>query len=273
MNVKTPPRTMLLSFGRGRGWAVIGALLALGCVSATRAAELSVSDLKLRPGATGAVIVSGRVADEATIGVTIMLELRPRAGAAGSLTFTPVQSQAAKGRPTVSVTQRLGQPALIQVKQAVNGEVDIAQIDDPWPDRGTFSPLDTDLTGAVGLNGAVDDNGTFVPETLTFAGDLASFPVRATPEARGEWDIVLATSAGESNWQGLETRLIAGRVVVARDACVSDGDCYDKNACTIDSCRNGFCVHTAEEGDCTDDRPARKDRGGPRDRAGGESEP
>lgn len=161
---------------------ILSGLFALG--TRARGAELTVHDLTLSPGMSAVVVVSGRVDQEETPGVNILLEIVPRAGATGIVRFTP------------------------------SPPVDIEQLGDPWPGVGTFSPYDIDLTSSDSLNGSVDDNGTFVPEVTTFAGNLASYPVQASEDADGEWDVFLSTLIGDSNWEGLPTSLESGTISV-----------------------------------------------------------
>ncbi|MGB2984571.1 MAG: hypothetical protein WBE26_01700 [Phycisphaerae bacterium] len=135
------------------------------------AAELTVGDLSMTQGTTAEVVVSGGIAGESTYGVRIMVEIIPRGGAVGTVLFTP------------------------------SPPMDIVQLDDPWPGAGTFTPYDTDNVPSDAFNGCVDDNGTFIPEPLTFSGPMASFPVVASPDADGVWDVVLDTAAGYSTWE------------------------------------------------------------------------
>ena len=151
--------------------------------------SLSAGDVALVPGGSGYVVISGDIDGNATFGVTIMAEIVPRPENTGTVTFTPA--------PTV----------------------DIFQLDDPWPGAGAFSPFDTDLTGSMTLNGSVDDNGTFLKEPLVFSGALAAFPVVASADAEGIWDVVLSTSVGGSSWEGVGKILVPGTVRI-----VSAGD-------------------------------------------------
>jgi hypothetical protein len=152
-----------------------------------RAAELAVGDVSIPPGTTANVLVSGSIANESTFGVTIMLEIIPRAGARGVVRFTPSPPN------------------------------DIVQLGDSWPEAGTFTPYDTDYTFSETLNGSADDNGTFIPAPVSFAGTLSSFPISANADAAGVWDLVLATSAGDSSWEGLPTTLTSGTITVISD--------------------------------------------------------
>jgi hypothetical protein len=161
---------------------ILSSLLTLG--TRTRGAELTAHDLTMSPATIADVVVSGGVTQEETAGVNILLEIIPRAGATGTVRFTSAPP------------------------------VDIEQLGDPWPGVGTFSPYDTDLTASDSLNGSVDDNGNYVPEMTTFAGNLASYPVQASEDADGEWDVFLSTFIGDSNWEGLPTSLESGTISV-----------------------------------------------------------
>jgi len=150
----------------------------------TRAAELAVTDLVLLPGTTNDVVVSGQLDDEATFGVTVVVEIVPRTGSTGTVLFT------------------------------ASPPVDISPLDDPWPGVGTFTRYDTQSTASMTLNGSVDDNGTFIAEPTTFSGELVRFPIAVSSDAHGVWDMLLSTSPGDSNWQGLPTTLRAGIIRV-----------------------------------------------------------
>jgi len=119
------------------------------------------------------------------------VELVPRAGVTGLVVFTPAFP------------------------------VDVEQLSDPWPGAGTFSPFDTDATASSTLNGSVDDNGSFLPANVTFSGPLSRFPVLASADAAGVWDVYLATSAGLSSWEGIETGLWSGMLQIVE---FGDGD-------------------------------------------------
>lgn len=136
------------------------AVLAI-CANGLLAAELSVSDLTLSPDGAGQIVVSGSVQNELTPAVTILVQIVPRDGAVGAVVFTP------------------------------SPPPDIVQLGDPWDDAGTFDAFDTDSTLSDTFNGAGIDNGTFVPEETSFDGALVSLPVIASPDANGEWDVLL----------------------------------------------------------------------------------
>lgn len=170
------------------------------------------------------VTVSGDIVGESTFGYTILLEIVPRVGNTGSLEFTPALP------------------------------VDIVQLGDPWPGAGTFSPFDTDPDGSDSptLNGVIDDSGAgFAP--ITYSGLLAGFPVAASTDAGGIWDLVLSTSTGDSTWEGLVTTWNAGTVTVEPTPCTADEDCDDLNPCTDDTCDAGSCMHVENDVSCDGD--------------------
>ena len=77
-----------------------------------------------------------------------------------------------------------------------------------------FIIYDTTITGSGLLNGSWDDNGTGLPGPVTCSGDLSGFPVRASSDADGIWDVVLSTALGSSAWEGIATTLVEGTVTV-----------------------------------------------------------
>ncbi|MEK6675879.1 MAG: hypothetical protein AABZ47_09530, partial [Planctomycetota bacterium] len=199
---------------------VVAAMLVLSAIA--RGATLSVGSLSMPPNSTVNVTVSGSVLAESTYGVTIQVELVPQAGATGTVTFSMAP-------PT-----------------------DVVQAGDPWPGAGTFSAFDTDASGSTLLNGTVDDNGTFVPAAVTFSGSLSQFPVTASGTASGVWDVLLATSAGNSGWEGLTTTLVAGTITVTAGACLINSDCFDGDVCTNDVCTAGTCSNPNNTAICND---------------------
>lgn len=236
--------------------------------SAALAAELSVRNIRIRPGATRTLVVMGSIHREETYGVTIMLELVGQPDNVGTVTFTPVGGAprlapggSAIGRGTVSVRQRDGEPDEVRVDQPIRVAVDILQLGDPWPERGSFSAFDTGLTLSKALNGALDDNGTFLYAPVSFTGSLAGFPVVASPDARGTWNVTLTTSGGGSGWEGVGTALVDGTITVVPASCLTDRDCVDTNPCTMDRCRSGVCRHvTMSEGACVESHLGKKRR-------------
>ncbi len=118
---------------------------------AAEAASLSVQDLTLAAGDTAFAFVEGSVQDGSTFGVTIIVEIVRWPDSQGTLTFTPAP-------PT-----------------------DIALAGTPWLGTGTFTPFDTDVSGSLLLNGAVVDNGKFVPSPVTYDGTLVGPTESAMP--------------------------------------------------------------------------------------------
>ena len=236
--------------------AVLAAVVVLNGASTLRASELSVGNTAVRPGNSGLVIVSGSIEMESTYGVTVMVELVPRPGITGKLEFTTVRVNAPIGRGRVLLETRSGREGQVHVSAPVRADVDVLQSGDAWPDQGSFTAYDTDRTGSPALNGSVDDNGSFVPSMVSYGGPISAFPIRASGNASGVWDVLLSTSAGNSSWEGLDTDLIAGTVTVRRDACRRDRDCGDKDPCTIDSCQAGLCSHVQVSDDCKPSRPS-----------------
>ncbi len=163
-------------------------------VSVFTPATLSVGDIVLVPDKAAYVVVHGEIEGDETFGLTVMVEIVHRPGNAGTVVFTPAP------------------PA------------DIFRLDDPWPGEGTFTPYDTDTTGSETLNGSVDDNGDFEPAPITFIGLLTAFPVTASLDAEGIWDVTLSTAAGDSRWEGIATVLGHGTLrIVASGDCNADG--------------------------------------------------
>ena len=199
-----------------RALSAFGLFVVVFSATGARAAVLSAANVNMQPGATASVLVSGDIAGESTFGVSVLVELVNRAGHTGTVTFTPAVL------PT---------------------DVDITQLGDPWPGEGTFSPLDTDTSASLLLNGAIDDNGTFLPDAVTFSGPLAVFPIVASADAGGVWDVVLATSVDDSSWEGLVTMLIAGTITVVAPGCTINEDCDDGVFCNgEETCATGACV-------------------------------
>lgn len=188
-------------------------------------AELRVGSVAVLAGTNAEVVVSGTVAGEVTFGLTILVEIVPRVGSTGSVTFTP------------------------------SPPVDIIQAGDPWP-GGTFSAFDTDSPGfSDTLNGSVDEDGIFVcSSALTFSGPLTTFPFSASADAGGVWDVRLSTSAGDSGLECVETTtLVAGTITVSPTECLVDGDCDDFVSCTDDTCVSGTCTFSGNDTNCLDD--------------------
>ena len=205
-----------------KSWITVGILVATVAGVARGAGTapvLTVNSISMPPGSTATVVVSGELAGHFTIGVTILLEIVPQAGAIGKLEFTP------------------------------EPPVDITQVGDPWPGEGIFSAFDTGSTFSVLLNGSVDDNGTLeLPkDPITFLDDLSAFPVVASAGASGVWDVRLTAAVGDSNWEGLATKLLNGTITVA---CSQDAHCDDGVLCTDDTCVASACVFTPNDANC-----------------------
>lgn len=247
------------------GWIAQATLMA-GCLpwlfagATVHASELSADQTAVRPGGVGLVTVSGSIEMESTYGVTVMVELVPRPGTTGKLEFTRVRVTGPLTRARVMVETRSGHEGQVRVTSPVRADVDVLQPGDAWPNRGSFTAFDTDRTRSPALNGSVDDNGSFIPSTVSYGGPVSAFPVRASGNASGVWDVWLSTSAGDSSWEGLDTDLIAGTVTVRRDACKRDRDCGDKDPCTADSCHAGVCSHVQISGDCQSGKPSTTSR-------------
>lgn len=164
-------------------------------------AILSTHDFTMAAGGISELTVFGEIENLDTLGVVVLLELTPRAGATGSVTFTPV---------------------------AAPEDVDIFSLADPWDGQGTVQPFDTDLTGSELRNGVILDNRTFLAEPLTYSGPLAAFPIRADPGATGVWDVRLCidscTGTQVSSWEAeafVPTALLRGSVTLVAPG---DGD-------------------------------------------------
>jgi len=211
---------------------LVSILTVAAAVAPTFGAELAVDNVVMAPGTVAQLVVSGQVAGQDTYGLTVLLELVPRAGAAGTVRFAD--------------------------------DAGIVQLGDPWPASGTFSMFDNGMTGSPARNGMVDDNGTFLTGDVSYSGPLAGFALTASPDARGVWDVLLSTPTGNSGWQGLSTTLIAGSVSICLEngvcddgencsACPADCGCDDGVACTVDACNAGSCSHTPNNALCPSD--------------------
>ena len=238
------------------------------CAPVALAAELSVQDLKIRPNGTGTLTATGTLDGESTYGVTLMVELVPRPGNHGTLEFTRTIGKHPGTAKQVSIQRGAGRPDGVRIIQAHRPDMDIVQLGDPWPSRGTFTPYDTDESYSTSLNGVVDDNGTFAGELTSFSGALAAFPVKASANAQGIWDVTLSTSKGESGWEGLTTTLTGGTITVTRSACLKDVHCKDKDPCTIDTCERGSCLNVQQQEPCGNEKQSRKRLGTQRPAAG-----
>ena len=101
-------------------------------------AVLTVENTATQPGMTAQVIVSGDVAGESTYGVSILVEIVPRGGNAGTVTFTPATGPA---------------------------DVDIVQLVDPWPGSGNWPGRGANPSTAAG--GSRSCSATGWPESGT----------------------------------------------------------------------------------------------------------
>ena len=234
------------------------AVVVLLASSYCAAAELSVGNIMVRPNGNGRIVVSGSIDNESTFGVTIMLELVPRPGSVGTVEFTPVRTAAPQRRGSVSILGMTDRPDEVRVTRTAASDVDVAEIGDPWPDQGNFSPFDTDETKSPTLNGVVSDNGTFIAAPVAFQGTLSVHPIRVSPGARGIWDVTLATSRGSSGWEGIPTVLRDATIIISSKACASRSDCDDDDDCTIDSCEAGVCTHNRSNNSCVNGKPVGK---------------
>ncbi len=209
-------------------------LVLLACAGASRAAEISVASTTVPQGGTTNIIASGSIDGSATggpdgdaDGVMIIVELVPQAGTTGSVTFTPAAN------PT---------------------QEDIVELTNPFA-GGTFSGEDTNDTLDVMRNSSQRSSGA-VPASTTFSGTLTQFPIIASADATGVWDIKLSITfpAQASRWipnGGVTTtNLIEGIVTVTiPEFCNNDSDCDDLNACTDDTCSatTSECVYTNDD--------------------------
>jgi hypothetical protein len=202
------------------GWeGVPDTTLNTGTITVPASSTISVVSRAMPPGSTVDAVVLGAILDETAASVDVLLEILPRAGNTGTLEFTPA--------------------------------FDIVELDNPWGATGTFSAFDT---GAIGfsatLNGSV--HGTFSPSLLTFDGSLTAFPIVASADANGTWDLALVTSVGASGWDGVLTALSPGTIFISASSCVFDSDCDDNNSCTSEICVAGTCEFTTIVGACDD---------------------
>lgn len=250
------PRRCVMTVGLG--WLVLW--------SGARAAEMSAGDVKMRPRSTANITVSGEIDGEKTFAWSVLLEIVPREGSRGTVEFTPAPKQAKEKRPSFVVAKNHRGVDTVRLAKIRRPGVDIQQLEDVWPDAGTFSAYDTQRAGSRVLNGAVDENGTFLAGSVTFSGPLAVFPVIASRDAQGVFDVVLWTDAGDSGWEGIETELIAGTITVSPDVCANKGDCNDRDPCTEDICDAGVCKNIPRSGECNEQDDPRSRKRGPRRR-------
>lgn len=224
------------------------------------AAELSLGNVRVRPNGEGRIVVSGSIENEATFGVTIRIELVPRAGSVGTVEFTPIEAGVPARGGSVSIHEKTDNHAEVRVNSASASDMDVEQLGDPWPNQGSFSPFDTDRSGSPRLNGVVNDNGTFIPSVVQFSGALSAHPIRASADARGVWDVTLATSHGSSGWESVPTTLTDAIIVITWKACTTGSDCDDGNDCTLDVCEAGSCRHNRSDNSCINGNATKKRR-------------
>ena len=161
------------------GANVTGQLFGTG-VGVVSNALISAADVTLPAGRVSNVVVAGTLLGAETTGVTIVLELVASTEAAGTVSFTAAPPG------------------------------DVEQLGDPWPDAGSFSVFDSDVTGSTALNGSVDDNGSFELTAVTYDGELSGFPVATSVDAAGAWNIRLCVGScfdgdASSSWNGIPT--------------------------------------------------------------------
>jgi hypothetical protein len=189
------------------GGSLVTGSLSSASVEVASLASLSAYELVVAAGREADLIISGEIEGADTIGVTIAVELVPRPQSEGVVAFTPAPP------------------------------VDIELLGDPWPDVGTFSPYDTDVTSSASLNGSVLDDGIYVPGPVFYSGVLVSFPVRAAGDASGVWDVRLCTGGctaedAISTWSSVPTAVATALYHnVVRVVALGDGDGSD----TIDA--------------------------------------
>lgn len=206
----------------------------LACTGRLDAADLAVSGVTLAPGSTASVVVSGAIVAELASSIEVVLQIVPQADAVGTVTFTP------------AVTA---------------GDVDIAQFPlpqaDPWAGAGNFIPLDTNMSFSDVLNGATLDNGD-VPVLVTFSGNLFSFPIVASANAVGTWDIRLDNiTALPSGWFGngldpIPGNITNGTITVSQSLCNSNAECNDNDPCTDNICIDFACTFPTNTDPCDD---------------------
>lgn len=202
------------------GADVTGALTG-AAVTISSAAHLWALDVTTPAGRVVAIPVWGQIEAQAAYGLTVGAELVAAAGNVGTVQFTPAPPP------------------------------DIGQLGDPWPGAGVFTGFDSDSSGtaSTAANGAVDDNGTYVPSPVSFSGPLIAFPVTTTPEALGTWHVRLCVggcgAGGEpSRWDSIPDAVPTGlghavfTVVVPGDGDASSSiDAHD--AAQLQACFTG----------------------------------
>ncbi|MFQ5494553.1 MAG: hypothetical protein ACE5EX_04150, partial [Phycisphaerae bacterium] len=209
-----------------RSVLVICCAVSLAGAGAAGAVDISVTSMSIVQGRESTVVVTGSIDGQSASAVELILELQPGPGVIGTLTFTPGGGAASDIVPLLPF---------------------------PWP-GSVFTTQDTDDNFSLLLNGAgIDSNANAV--TMTFAGDLAGFPIVASADAVGTWNVLLTasgTGAG-SRWIGPGNNEVPGQVLntgtitVTPPACTSNAECDDGNDCTIDVCAvTGLCEQQDE---------------------------
>lgn len=163
------------------------------------AASLRAVDMTMPAGRTAEALVRGSIIGLSTFGVTILLEIVPREGTTGTVTYTPTPP------------------------------VDIVQRGDPWPEGGRFDAFDTDAPWfSITLNGSWDDDGSFLGDPVTYSGPLTGFGITTSNDATGVWELMLTVTDQEgirvdSSWEELDTTLVHGTLRIV-DPGDGDGD-------------------------------------------------
>lgn len=194
----------------------------------THAATISVSSMTMAQNNTSQIIVFGSITGEAADGVTIVVELIPQIGAVGTVAFTPAASVL---------------------------DEDISEFISPFA-GGSFDSLDTNDTFSLFRNGSTRDSGA-TPRTTTFDGPLTIFPIEASMDALGVWDIKLQIQSPStaSVWNpssSIITTLIEGTITVTESFCNNNDQCSDGNLCTNDVCTAGICSNINNTLACDD---------------------
>ncbi|MFQ5496062.1 MAG: hypothetical protein ACE5EX_11855, partial [Phycisphaerae bacterium] len=216
-----------------RSVLVICCAVSLSGAGAARAVDITVTSMSMVQGTQSTVVVSGTIEGQFASAVELILELQAGPGVTGTLTFTP------GGGPTSDI-------ALIPPS--------------PWPSP-VFTRQDTNDNFSLLLNGAGIDSVATAAAT-TFSGDLAGFPVVASADAVGTWNVLLTASStgASSRWIGPGNGNVPGQVLnigtvtVTAPVCNNNADCDDADPCTDDSCdgATGQCVNTFNTAPCDD---------------------
>lgn len=197
-------------------------------VGVAQAATISVSSITLAQNNTSQIVVFGSINGEAADGVTILVELIPQIGAVGMVTFSPAASTL---------------------------DEDILEISSPFA-GGSFDGLDTNDTFSLFKNGSTRDSGA-TPQPTIFDGALSMFPIVASVDALGVWDIKLRiqSPSSASVWNpssSIITTLTEGTITVTESFCNNNDQCNDGNPCTNDVCTSGICNNVNNTLPCDD---------------------